>query len=295
MKYCRSLVQSDLGIFSLVFIAIMLATVIQVMRQPRMYEARATLRFYQEIPTQAVFSGPREDPWPTIEAIRLSEFLKKVGVRLTDEERVLFLKPYHLAQVSADGESIERLIHGGLIIDFKANILSIHYRNHDRFLAARIASLFADEFIAYQARLRIDEEMKQVEELVLRAKYQQRLVNDLTEEMSDYRREKNTTESVETDGPYQALLKRQADARKTLDALIPRIRDTTMICGPTPLFWRVMDNAVPANEDDYLIAPMVRRFAWGVAVAVVGGLLTVGVVNVFSRGRGPDDNRQEGA
>ena len=297
MKFWRSLVKSDIRVFSFVFIAILLVAVFQVIRQPRVYEARATVQFYEEPPTQAVFSGPREDPGPTIKAVRSEEFLNRVTARLNDEERVLLLKPYHLAQTNADGWAIERVIHGRAAIDFKGNVLSIHYRNPDRFLVARIANLYVDEVIAYLVRLRIDEAMKQVEELVLRAKSQQQVIKGLTEELMAYRerREKHTTDSIENDEQYQVRLKRQADAQKTLDALIPRIRDTTMICGPTPSFWRVTQRAVPPNEDDYMIASIVVRLSWGFAVAVVGGLLAVGVVNVFTRGRELADNQKEAA
>ncbi len=297
MKFWRSLVKSNIRVFSFVFIVILLVAVFQVMRLPRVYEARATVQFYEEPPTQAVLSGPRQYPGPTIEAVRSEEFLKRVTARLNDEERVLLLKPYLLAQTNADGGAIERVIHGRAAIDFKGNVLSIHYRNPARFLAARIANLYVDEVIAYLVRLRIDEAMKQVEELVLRAKSQQQVIKDLTEELTAYRerREKNRTDTIENDGPYQARLKRQVDAQKTLDALIPRIRDTTMICGPTPTFWRITQRAVAPNEKDYLIAPMVVRLSWGFAVAVVGGLLAVGVVNIFTRGRERADNQKEAA
>ncbi len=295
MNLLRAFFKSDLRIFSLVFTAIMLVAVIQVVRQPRVYEARATVQFYEEPPTQAVLSGPRQYPGPTIEAVRSEEFLKRVTARLNDEERVVLLKPYHLAQTNADGGEIERVIHGGADIDFKVNTLSIHYRHRDRFLAMRIANLYIDEVIAYQVGLRIDEAMKQVEELVLRAKSQQQVVKDLTEELTAYRerRETNTTDLIENDKQYQVLLKRQADAQKTLDLLIPRIRDTTMICGMTPSFWRVMDRAVAANEDDYLITPIVVRLLWGFTGAVVGGLLAVGVLNIFTSGRERADNQKE--
>lgn len=298
MNLLRFLFKSDLRIFSLVFIAIMLATVIQVMRQPRMYEATGSLRLYRVVTENPVArdSLPAStENVPELQAtLKSAVFAQRVAKRMSDADRAAFLRPYANLADEADDALIERLLREnlGCSLNREKLTVTIQYPHPDRLVCARVTDLFIDEYIAYQARRRIDEAMQAVEGLKLRAEQQQRHVQKLTKEIAIYReqRAENTGMVFESDAGFEALQQKQAKEQNLLDALTRRMRDTTMAVGMETQGWRVVDRAVPANEDDYLIAPMVRRVAWGFAVAVVGGLLAVGVVNIFSRGRGPEDN-----
>lgn len=298
MNLLRPLVKSDLRVFGLFFSAILLTAFIYALWQPRLYQANAALQFYPRPPTLGIedVSVKREDPGLLIGVMKSSQLLKRVVTRLTDEERTFFFKPYLPAQVNSDEGSVEALIRGNQTLVFKANILTILYRHPDRFVAARMANLLAEEAIEHHERMRIDETKTRVEELNLRIEAYPRLLKDLEEDISYYRSRHttNTSESIEGDVKYQALQKRLSDNQKMLE-LIEKVRYTIMISGAIPEFWRMAQKAVPPGKSDYLIDPIVRRLRRGLGVAVVGGLLAVGVVNIFTRGRELADNQKEAA
>jgi capsular exopolysaccharide synthesis family protein len=70
-------------------------------------------------------------------------------------------------------------------------MLAIEFRHPDRKMAARVANLFAEEYIAYNSRLRVDESMKAVDELNDRADQQRKKVDDIANALQAFRQSKN--------------------------------------------------------------------------------------------------------
>jgi len=58
-------------------------------------------------------------------------------------------------------------------------------------MAAKVANLFADSYIAYSAHVRVDESLKAVEELELRATEQRKKVDDIARALQSYREKNN--------------------------------------------------------------------------------------------------------
>ncbi|CAM2905102.1 hypothetical protein RAHE111665_06330 [Rariglobus hedericola] len=209
---------------------------------------------------------------------------------MSEEERTGFIAPYAAQSEQAAAMFIEQVMGANQRVSFDGvkGELTIEFQHPDRLVAARVVSVLVDEVIGYQARKRIDESMKEVEELKPRVQAQQRHVQELAEAMTAYRErsEKTTGAAFVADQGFEAMQQRHTNEENLLDKLIMRMRDISMISGPVTEFWRPNKKAVPPDEADYLIAPIAKCLAVGFALAVVGGLLAVGVRTFFTRKRG---------
>lgn len=300
MNLLRVFVKSDLRIFSLVFTAIMLVAVIQVVRQPLWYKARATLKHHRAMMLGAREAGPPEEDWNGLRvALKSSELIHRVIGRLSEAERTGLIAPYAGPSKQVETVNVESLIgeNQGISYDGLQGELTIEYRHPDRLVAAQVVNLLMDEVIVYQTRKRIDEAMKAVEELKLRAEAQEIRVRELTDEMTAYRVriEKTTGAPFESNKDYEALLQKQASEKKLLDRLIQKMRDMTMVDTMEPREWSPIEIAMPPNQGDYLIAPILRPLARGFVFSCFGGLLAVGVMNILRRDRERADNQKEAA
>ncbi len=70
-------------------------------------------------------------------------------------------------------------------------MIGVGYNHPDPVMAARVANLFADEFINYNLTLNIDGSMKAVEDLRIRADQQKERVEELELKMAEYREDNN--------------------------------------------------------------------------------------------------------
>ena len=70
-------------------------------------------------------------------------------------------------------------------------MIGVAYTHPDPVIAARVANLFADEFINYNLTLNIDGSMKAVEDLRIRADQQKERVEELELKLAEYREENN--------------------------------------------------------------------------------------------------------
>lgn len=116
---------------------------------------------------------------------------QSVEARLTPEEVKL------LVNSSKDGggepPSPISVIYGNRrIIPQRATLMTnIQFLHHNPKMAARIANLFASEYIAYNSRLRTEESLKAVDELKDRAEQQRKRVDEIANAMQAFRQKGN--------------------------------------------------------------------------------------------------------
>jgi len=70
-------------------------------------------------------------------------------------------------------------------------MLAINFRHPDPKLAAKIANLYAEEYIAYNSRIRVEESMKAVDELKDRADQQRKRVDEIANALQAFRERGN--------------------------------------------------------------------------------------------------------
>ncbi|HYD83370.1 MAG TPA: GNVR domain-containing protein, partial [Opitutus sp.] len=133
-----------------------------------------------------------EDLNTQVKILESATIVQKVAERLTGDDLRQFLAPYQ-----KEGEPEPPSAAGILALNRKVVpqrltlILLVQYEHPDRMIAAKVANLFVDEFIAYNARVRIDESMKAVEDLKVRVEQQRRRVDELATDLQTYRSKNN--------------------------------------------------------------------------------------------------------
>lgn len=186
------------------FLVVFSSTILYTFNQTEMYDASASVQVFRRDPTimqvQAVVDNEirsAEDLNTQVKILESSTIIQKVADRLTGDEQRRFMAPYQ----SAPGE--EPLLPAQIIAENRkivpqrlSLLLQIVYRHPDPVVAARIANLFVDEYITYNARVRIDESMKAVEDLQVRANDQRKKVDELAIKLQIYR-EKNNLVSLD--------------------------------------------------------------------------------------------------
>jgi len=188
-----------------VFLVVFSSTLVYTFSQTKIYQSVASVQIFRSDPTvmknveQVVDNTVRgtEDLNTVVEVLSSAAIIQKVAERITGEDMRQFMAPYEKGKGSDPVTPLEVLGDNRKIAPRRLSlVINIIYRHPDRQIAAKVANYFVDEFIAYNARVRIDESMKAVEELKIRAEQQERTVKDLANELQTYR-EKNNMVSLD--------------------------------------------------------------------------------------------------
>lgn len=182
-----------------VFLVVFSSALVYTLSQTKIFQSTATVQIFRRDPTimqvQAVMDNEirsAEDLNTQVKILESTTIIQNVADRLGADELRRFLAPYEGAGDSEPLSVPEILAENRKIVPQRLTlILHIQYRHPDRQLAARIANLFVDEFITYNARVRIDESMKAVEDLKVRVEQQRRKVDELATNLQTYRAKSN--------------------------------------------------------------------------------------------------------
>ena len=183
-----------------VFLVIFSSALVYTLSQTKIYQANASVQIFRSDPTvmTRVESVVRSDVSNTedlntiVEVLKSASIIQKVAERITGDDLRQFMAPYEKGKGGDPITPLDVLAFNRKILPQRLSLLiNIQYRHPDRLVAAKVANMFVDEFIAYNARVRIDESMKAVEELKIRAEQQQRKVRELALELQAYREKNN--------------------------------------------------------------------------------------------------------
>ncbi|MCS6242966.1 MAG: polysaccharide biosynthesis tyrosine autokinase [Opitutus sp.] len=178
-----------------VFLVVFSSALVYTFSQTKIYQSSASVQIFRSDPTvmknvEAVVDNTvrgTEDLNTVVEVLSSGAIIQKVAERITGEDMRQFMAPYEKGKGSDPVTPLEVLGDNRKIVPKRLSLLiNVVYRHPDRLIAAKVANLFVDEFIAYNARVRIDESMKAVEELKIRAEQQERTVKDLANELQSY-------------------------------------------------------------------------------------------------------------
>lgn len=183
-----------------VFLIVFSSTLVYTFSQTKIYQAGASVQIFRSDPK--VMKGVEdvvdntvrgtEDLNTVVEVLNSGTIIQKVSERITGNDMVQFMAPYEKRLGSDPVTPLEVLGQNRKISPRRLSlVINVVYTHPDRQTAARVANLFVDEFIAYNARVRIDESMKAVEELKIRAEQQERTVKELAIELQNYREKNN--------------------------------------------------------------------------------------------------------
>jgi succinoglycan biosynthesis transport protein ExoP len=126
-----------------------------------------------------------------IKILESMAMVQSVAGRLSSDEVQQLTNPYK----SKTGEApapVDIISRNRQILPQRLTLmLAITFRHPDRKIAARVANLFAEEYIAYNSRLRVDESMKAVDQLKDRADQQRKRVDEIANSLQAFRQSNN--------------------------------------------------------------------------------------------------------
>jgi succinoglycan biosynthesis transport protein ExoP len=139
-----------------------------------------------------------EDLNTQVKVLESFAIIQRVSDRLTGEELKTFMAPY--LKTSSTGSTTtpaEIIYRNRKIVPVRLSlVLQVQYSHPDKVIAAKVANLFIDEYIAYNSRQRIEDSMKAVDDLKERAEQQKKKVEEIARNLQAYR-EKNKMISLD--------------------------------------------------------------------------------------------------
>ena len=202
-----------------------------------------------------------EDLNTQVKVLESFAIVQKVADRLSGEDLRQFLAPYQKETSDGPISTTNLILKNRKIVPARLSLLlQVQYTHPDRLMAAKIANLFVDEYIAYNSRLRIEDSMKAVEDLKERAEQQKKKVEELAVSLQAYR-EKNKLVSLD---------QRKDIVTEKLKALNAYVTQTTSRLNEAEIRWRQVQerSATPAKLLDLpfissspLIIEMVQQIA----------------------------------
>lgn len=210
-----------------VFLVVFSSALVYTFSQTKIYESTASVqvlrRDAQTIKAEEVLYNNvanTEDLNTLVKVMESASMIKRVAERITGEELKQFMKPYEKGRWGDPLTPLEVLGQNRRITPLRLSlVVQVSYRHPDPAVAAKIANMFVDEFLQWSARVRIDESMVVVQDLQIRADQQRRRVDDMANDLQDYRSKNNMVslderKDIITDTLKQLnLLLTQADAK----------------------------------------------------------------------------------
>lgn len=183
------------------FFIIFSGSILYTFNKTKVYTAHSAVQLFRDDPSalgdtvemdqNQILSA--EDLNTQISVLESSAIIEGVEQRLQDEMLQRFMAPYTDA-LSLGGplSASEVLARNRKILPQRMSLMvNIAYSHPDPVVAAEVANLFADEFIDYNLKLNIDNSMKAVEDLRIRADQQEDRVEELEYKLADYREQNN--------------------------------------------------------------------------------------------------------
>jgi polysaccharide biosynthesis transport protein len=186
-----------------VFLVVFSSALVYTLSETKIYQSSATVQIFRRDATvikveQVMDNDIRsaEDLNTQIKIIESASMIQRVAGRITGDDLRAFLAPYE--KNSADTAFVADIISKNrkVVPQRLTLVVQIAYQHPDRFIAAKVANLFAEEYMNHNAQLRSKVQTKAIEELQLTVDDQQKKVNALAQKMQQYK-ESNKTVSFD--------------------------------------------------------------------------------------------------
>ena len=187
-----------------VFLVVFSSALVYTLSQTKIYRSSATVQIFRRDPNviqvQQVMDNDirsAEDLNTQIKVLESASIIRRVAERISGEDLRAFLAPYERS--SADTAFVaEILALNRKVVQTRLSlIVNVTYDHADRFVAAKVANLFADEYLAHNTRLRIDDSRNAYDSLNITVDEQKKKVEQLADQLQAYK-EKNNMVSLDS-------------------------------------------------------------------------------------------------
>jgi capsular exopolysaccharide synthesis family protein len=241
----------------LVFTLVFSAAAIYTFTRVPLYQSVASVQLLRNGPVvmqvQEVVNNDirsAEDLNTQVKVLESFAIVQRVADRLAgnSEDLKAFVAPYEKSENTGSAVNAAEMIYKNRkIVPVRLSlVLQVQYTHPDKVVAAKIANLFIDEYIAYNSRQRVDDSMKAYEDLKERAELQKKKVEEIAHNLQAYR-EKNKMISLD---------KSKDIVTEKLKALNAYVTQTTARLNEAEIRWRQVQER-KANPPQLLDLPFV--------------------------------------
>jgi polysaccharide biosynthesis transport protein len=178
-----------------VFLVVFSSALVYTFSQTKIYESYASVQVLRQdsrvLTAETVVDSTvrsAEDLNTLVKVLESGLIIKRVADRITGDELRQFMAPYEKGRWGDPLTPLEVLGHNRRISPLRLSlVVQVSYKHPDPVIAAKIANMFVDEFLQWNARVRIDESMRAVEDLQIRAEQQRRRVEEQANALQAYR------------------------------------------------------------------------------------------------------------
>ena len=189
-----------------VFLLVFSSAVVYTFTRQKNYQSTASVQVLRNDPivmqVQSVVNNEirsAEDLNTQVKVLESLSIVQSVADRLSANREDLrqLLAPFESGDGDGPIDPAGIILRGRKIVPVRLSlIIQVQFTHPDRFMAAKVANYFLDEYIAYNSRLRIEDSMKAVDELKERAEQQKARVAEMALNLQAYR-EKNNLVSLD--------------------------------------------------------------------------------------------------
>ncbi len=186
-----------------VFLVIFASALVFTLSDTKIFQSTTTVQIFRRDPT--VIKGDQvldndirsaEDLNTQIKIIESLTMIERVANRLTPDEVRAFVAPFQGAPTDRAWVARKIAKERKVIPQRLTLVVQIAYQHPDPVVAAKVANLFADEYLKNNSELRLKMQTKANEELQVTVADQQRRVNQLAQKLQEYK-EANKTVSLD--------------------------------------------------------------------------------------------------
>lgn len=211
----------------LAFLLVLGAVATYTFTRTPLYSAKASVEIFRQTPTVLQSNqyldtqiSSAEDLNTQVNILESQSIIDGVANQLTGRLRAEFLAPYKSQGPHPITVAQILLKNRKIIPEHLSYIIDVQYEHPNRAIAATVANLFADEYIAYIERLRVAQSMEAVDELRERADEQRKKVDGIAAEIQQYMEKYNLVSlDQRKDIVTEALKDRDADVTHASAAL----------------------------------------------------------------------------
>ena len=210
-----------------VFLVVFSSALVYALSQTKIYRSAATVQIFRRDPNvmqvqQVIDNDIRsaEDLNTQIKVLESASIIQKVAERLVGDDQRAFLAPYEKSVADTAFVTDILALNRKIIQTRLSLVVSITYDHPDRFIAAKIANLFADAYLDHNTRLRIDDSRTAYDALNVTVEDQRKKVEQLANSLQTYK-EKNNMVSLDSrkDIVNETLKSINLEANKAASAL----------------------------------------------------------------------------
>jgi succinoglycan biosynthesis transport protein ExoP len=188
-----------------VFLVVFSSSLVFTLSQPKIFQGAASVQIFRHDPVvmqaQAVIDNEvrsAEDLNTQVKVLESGTIIDKVADRIKGDDLRAFLAPYEKGDGGEPLSVPSLLLKNRKIVPQRLSlVIAVQYEHSDPQIAAKVAEFFVDEYISYNASMRIEGSLKASEELKVQADEQRRKVDEFAAKLQAYR-EKNNLISLDS-------------------------------------------------------------------------------------------------